>query len=167
MKEFARGWLVRVLFLIAPFEFKLSVRLSARGKEKERERGRKNHRLLDVSSLHVLFLDNSRQTWVDIDSTSELSRWRNRVPVPDVSFKILLRSVSRRGREIINADMHFPLSRGRGGKEGRKKKIVVIQTVAIRIRASGIGAGRENRIFLFPSRFSNRRTRWSRFLRGC
>lgn len=38
--------------------------------------------------------------------------------------------------------MHFPLSRGRGGKEGRKKKIVAIQTVAIRIRASGIGAGR-------------------------
>ena len=77
MKELTRGWLVRVLFLIAPpFEFKLSVRLSAkeeeRERERERERGRENHRLLDVSSLHVLFLDNSRQTWADIDSTSEI-----------------------------------------------------------------------------------------------
>lgn len=73
MKELARGWLIRVLFLIAPpFEFKLSVRLSAKEEERERERGRENHRLLDVSSLHVLFLDNSRQTWADIDSTSEI-----------------------------------------------------------------------------------------------
>ena len=41
MKELARGWLVRVLFLIAPpFEFKLSVRLSAKEEERERERER-------------------------------------------------------------------------------------------------------------------------------
>lgn len=57
-------------------------------------------------------------------------------PFPDVSFKILLevscnRGVGVGGQEIIIADMHFPLSRGREeGKEGRKgkKKIVTVRS---------------------------------------